>query len=120
MTTSTWEKFYDEFRRRRVVFLEQLGDARDEHERAARASVLLNRLMFVRFLQSGGFIKGHAARADYRYLRNGLRRSRARGEGRYHAEVLRTLFFEGFAKPENARAPRAKRLVGGVPHLRGP
>src|SRR2546421_404006 len=106
MTTSTWEKFYDEFRRRRVVFLEQLGDTRDEHERAARASVLLNRLMFVYFLQSGGFIKGHAARADYRYLQNGLKRSRARGEGLYHAEFLRALFFEGFAKPEHARAPR--------------
>src|SRR5256714_4173023 len=113
------KKFYDEFRRRRLDFLEQLGGARDEEERAARASVLLNRLMFVYFLQSGGFIKGHAARADYRYLQNGLRRSRARGEGRYHAEFLRTLFFEGFAKPENARAPRAKRLVGVVPYLGG-
>src|SRR2546421_7575829 len=119
MTTSTWEKFYDEFRRRRVVFLEQLGDTRDEHERAARASVLLNRLMFVYFLQSGGFIKGHAARADYRYLQNRLKESRARGEGLYHSEFLRALFFEGFAKPLNARAPRAKRLVGVVPHLGG-
>src|SRR2546423_3787245 len=118
MTTSTWEKFYEEFRHQRVVFIE-LGDDRDEQERAARASVLLNRLMFVYFLQSAGFIKGHAARADYRYLQNGLKRSRARGEGLYHTEFLRALFFEGFAKPENARAPRAKRLVGVVPYLRG-
>ncbi|PYS96586.1 MAG: ATP-binding protein, partial [Acidobacteria bacterium] len=111
------KKFYDEFRLRRLDFLERLHGINDEHERAALASVLLNRLMFVYFLQSGGFIKGHAARADYRYLQNELRRSRARGEGRYHAEFLRTLFFEGFAKPEHARTPRAKRLVGVVPHL---
>src|SRR5436305_2071915 len=113
------KKFYEEFRRRRLDFLEQLGGVRDEQERAARASVLLNRLMFVYFLQSGGLIKGHAARADYRYLQNKLKESRARGEGRYHSEFLRALFSEGFAKPLNARASRAKRLIGVVPHLGG-
>src|SRR3989440_7665971 len=111
------KKFDEEFRQRRLDFIEQLGGISDEQERSRYASVLLNRLMFVYFLQSGGFIRGHAARADYRYLQNGLRRSRARGEGLYHAEFLRALFFEGFAKPEHARAPRAKRLVGVVPHL---
>ncbi|MGH9941676.1 MAG: Eco57I restriction-modification methylase domain-containing protein, partial [Pyrinomonadaceae bacterium] len=113
------KKFYAAFREQHLAFLEQIKGIDDEHDRRWYASVLLNRLMFIYFLQSKGFIKGRGAAQDYKYLQNELKRSRERGADRYYGEFLDTLFFEGFAKPEDRRGETAKRLIGGVPYLNG-
>jgi hypothetical protein len=113
------KKFYAAFREQHLAFLEQIKGIDDEHDRRWYASVLLNRLMFIYFLQSKGFIKGHEAQADYKYLQNELKRSRERGTNRYYSEFLDALFFEGFAKPEEKRVGAAKSLIGGVPYLNG-
>jgi hypothetical protein len=75
--------------------------------------------MFIYFLQSKGFIKGHAPAQDYKYLQNELKRSHERGANRYYSAFLDALFFEGFAKPETARGEQAVKLIGGVPYLNG-
>ncbi len=113
------KKFYAAFREQHLSFLEQIKGIDDEHDRRWYASVLLNRLMFIYFLQSKGFIKGHEAAQDYKYLQNELRHSRERGADLYYNEFLEALFFEGFAKPEDKRGDAAKKLIGGVPYLNG-
>ena len=113
------KKFYAAFREQHLAFLEQLTGIDDEHDRRWYASVLLNRLMFIYFLQSKGFIKGHTPAQDYKYLQNELKQSQARGANLYYSEFLDALFFEGFAKPETARSEQAVKLIGGAPYLNG-
>jgi Putative DNA-binding domain len=113
------KKFYSEFYDQHLAFIEHIKGISDEHDRRWYASVLLNRLMLIYFLQSKGFIKGHSADADYRYVQNELARNRERGKDCYYSEFLGTLFFEGFAKPEDDRGDEAKGLIGGVPYLNG-
>ena len=41
------------------------------------------------------------------------------GQGRYYSEFLKTLFFEGFAKPADKRKPGANALLGSIVYLNG-
>ena len=68
------------------------------------ASVMLNRLMFIYFIQKKGFPERR--RTDY--LRTKLGESQANGTDRYYTDFLCPLFFEGFAKPESERDVEAK------------
>ncbi|MEK6283254.1 MAG: ATP-binding protein [Acidobacteriota bacterium] len=113
------KKFYSEFYDQHLAFIEHIKGIDDEHDRRWYASVLLNRLMLIYFLQSKGFIKGHSDDADFKYLRNELSRSRERGKDRYYHEFLNELFFEGFAKAQEDRTDSANELIGGVPYLNG-
>lgn len=113
------KKFYTEFREEHLAFIEYIKGIDSEHDRRWYASVLLNRLMFIYFLQSKGFIKGHEARQAFRYLQDEFKRSGERGKDRYYSEFLDALFFEGFAKPESNRSTEAWALVGSVPYLNG-
>ena len=87
---------------------------KSDADREWYASVLLNRLMFIYFLQKRGFIQGNS-----RYLDDKLDESQARGPDRYYSEFLDALFFEGFAKPEHERSAQAKALLGPIPYLNG-
>lgn len=113
------KKFYSEFYDQHLAFIEHIKGIKDDHDRRWYASVLLNRLMLVYFLQSKGFIKGHSTGADYRYLQDELAASRKRSKDLYYNEFLAALFFEGFAKAEEDRTDKAKGLVGVVPYLNG-
>lgn len=113
------KKFYSEFYDQHLAFIEHIKGINDEHDRRWYASVLLNRLMLIYFLQSKGFIKGHTPDADYKYLQNELAASRECGKDRYYGEFLGGLFFDGFAKTEDDRSETAKGLIGDVPYLNG-
>jgi hypothetical protein len=113
------KKFYNEFYDQHLAFIEHIKGIRDEHDRRWYASVLLNRLMLVYFLQSKGFIHGNSAHPNYRYLQDELGASRKRGKDSYYYEFLSALFFDGFAKPEEDRSAATKKLVGSVPYLNG-
>ena len=78
------------------------------------ASVMLNRLMFIYFIQKKDFLNN-----DPDYLRTKLEESQANGTDRYYTDFLCPLFFEGFAKPESERSREAKQLLGKVPYLNG-
>ena len=107
------KKFYDAFSQRRVDFIVLIQGIDDEAVRFWYGSVLLNRLMFIYFLQKKGFIQSDD------YLEDKLEASKRRGSDRYYSEFLEALFFEGFAKPESQRSPEAKKLVGPIPYLNG-
>ncbi len=105
-------RFYDRFQKEREEFLSALGGDAARGDRERYASVTLNRLMFVYFVQKRGFLDG-----DPDYLRNRLRRVRQkRGPGHFHPfylRLLRRLFHDRHEPPEaGAGAP-----LGNVPHL---
>ena len=78
------------------------------------ASVMLNRLMFIYFIQKKGFLND-----DTDYLQTKLTESQADSTDQYYTAFLCPLFFEGFAKPEAERSEEAKHLLGTVPYLNG-
>ena len=109
------KKFYGAYKEQHDAFLELISGIADERDRRWYASVLLNRLMFIYFLQKKGFLDG----GDTFYLRTKLEMCRAQGENHYFERFLKALFFEGFAKPEAERSAEARALLGSVRYLNG-
>ncbi len=108
------KRFYDRFKAEHDAFLKFLKGIPDEDMQRWYVSVMLNRLMFIYFIQKRGFLNG-----DRDYLRNKLADSKRRGKSRFYREFLCPLFFEGFAKMPEERSPHARRLLGEVPYLNG-
>jgi Putative DNA-binding domain/Putative RNA methylase family UPF0020 len=111
----TTKKFYKEFEQQHVEFVSLIEGIADERDKAWYASVLLNRLMFIYFLQGKGFVDNK----NYDYLQEKLQASQASGKDRYYSEFLNALFFEGFAKPENTRTSEINALLGKIKYLNG-
>ncbi len=103
--------FYQRFEKERAAFQEFLSGIPDENLERWYVAVMMNRLMFIYFLQEKGFLGG----GDQRYLQNRLTACR----GNYHRDVLCPLFFEGFALRETERSPAIRLLLGQVPYLNG-
>lgn len=110
----TTKKFYTEFQAQHLAFVELIAGIPDARERRWYASVLLNRLMFVYFLQRKGFVDG----GNMDYLRDKLAATKRAGKN-FYADFLRPLFFEGFAKPAEHRTPEARALLGTIKYLNG-
>ena len=108
------KRFYEKFRTLRAEFIELIEGIDRTPDREWYASVLLNRLMFIYFLQKRGFIQSNG-----KYLDDKLKESQTRGPDRYYSGFLDALFFEGFAKPEHERSAEAKSLLGPIPYLNG-
>ena len=89
---------------------------RDSDEGMQRwyVSVILNRLMFIYFIQKKGFLND-----DRYYLRTNLRRNNQAGRDQYYHAFLCPLFFQGFATSEDNRSDATKSLLGNVPYLNG-
>lgn len=109
------KKFYKEFEKLHLQFLPLVLGIDHEADRRWYTSVILNRLMFVYFLQRKGFIDN----GDLNYLQNKLEESKQRGENLFYEELLQALFFESFAKPETDRDPSVQVLVGNIRYLNG-
>ena len=108
------KRFYDRFKAEHDAFLRFLKGIPEEGMQRWYVSVMLNRLMFIYFIQKKGFLGG-----DDNYLRRQLDRSRERGDGLYYREFLCPLFFQGFARRESERSEETNRLLGRVPYLDG-
>ena len=111
----TTKKFFARYSEQHAKLLEQIEGIADDRDRRWYASVILNRLMFVWFLQKKFFLDG----GNTDYLLTKLGESSPRGPDRFFGEFLNALFFEAFAKPEADRSPRARQLTGTVPYLNG-
>lgn len=106
------KKFYDRFKKQHDVFLQFIEGIPDEDFQRWYASVMLNRLMFIYFVQKKGFLDG-----DTDYLRNRLAQVTG-GKGRnFYRDFLCPLFFEGFAQKDHS--PETRRMLGDVPYLNG-
>ncbi len=108
------KRFYERFKKEHEAFLTFLKGIPDVEMQRGYVSVMLNRLMFIYFIQKKGFLNG-----DTDYLRTNLSRSKAAGPDRFYQTFLCPLFFEGFAKPETERTAATNQRLGEVPYLNG-
>jgi type I restriction-modification system DNA methylase subunit len=108
------KKFYDRFKDEHERFLKFIKGIPDGHMEGWYASVMMNRLMFLYFIQAKSFLDGNVD-----YLRDKLSDSKGRGSNRYYREFLCPLFFEGSAKRKDQRSSAVNNLLGDVPYLNG-
>ena len=112
------KRFYERFRTELSAFGEFIKGITARGDRDWYASLMLNRMMFVYFVQKQGFLDG-----DIDYLRNRLRIVQEQsGGGRFqhfYRLFLLRLFHEGLGQPEAQRAPDLAALLGKVPFLNG-
>ena len=110
--------FYRDFDTQRKGFLKFIEGIKEVADREWYASVMLNRLMFVYFIQRKGFLDG-----DSNYLRNRLRRcQQENGKDKFYSfyrYFLLRLFHEGFGKRRKDRTPDLEKLLGNIPYLNG-
>lgn len=107
------KKFFDDFKKNLAEFMPQIQGIDHENDRRWYASVILNRLMFVYFLQRKQFIDGNEW-----YLQHKLEATEHSSQN-FYRDFLLPLFFEGFAMPEDARSKAVKALIGKVKYLNG-
>jgi len=107
-------RFYDRFKTEHDAFQKFVTGIPDAAMERWYVSVMLNRLMFIYFIQKKSFLDG-----DMNYLRNRLAASQRRGKDRFYRDFLCPLFFEGFAKREQERSAAMNELLGKVPYLNG-
>lgn len=110
--------FYRDFDTQRKAFLKFIDGIGEVADREWYASVMLNRLMFVYFIQRKGFLD-----ADPSYLCNRLNRcKKEQGKDKFYTfyrYFLLRLFHEGFGKRRQDRAPDLEGLLGNIPYLNG-
>jgi len=108
------KKFYDRFKTEHDAFLKFINGIPDEEMLRWYTSVMLNRLMFIYFIQKKGFLD-----SDDNYLRNKLVQSEENSKDCFYKAFLCPLFFEGFAKKEDERSKEMNHLLGKIPYLNG-
>lgn len=110
------KRFFDRFQKEHAAFLQFISGIAEAADREWYASVMLNRLMFVYFVQRKGFLDG-----DRDYLRNRLARMRAaHGSDKFfsfYRYFLLRLFHEGLGGKNRGR--ELEELIGRIPYLNG-
>jgi hypothetical protein len=112
------KKFYERFKKEHDAFLKFIDGIADMGDAQWYASVMLNRLMFIYFIQKKGFLDG-----DIDYLRNRLARvQELKGKGKFHTfyrYFMLSLCHEVLAKKERTLDKDLAALIGNVPYLNG-
>ena len=110
--------FYRDFDAHRIAFLKFIDGIEEVADREWYASVMLNRLMFVYFIQRKGFLDD-----DHDYLRHRLARcQQENGKDKFYSfyrYFLLRLFHEGFGQRPKQRAAGLEKLLGRIPYLNG-
>lgn len=108
------KKFYERFKTEHSSFLSFIKGIPDKQMQGWYASVMINRLMFLYFIQEKSFLDD-----DQDYLRNKLAESRDRKPDAYYRDFLCPLFFQGFARKKAERSAATNKLLGEIPYLNG-
>ena len=112
------KKFYDRFKEEHQDFLGFIEGINNLADREWYASLMLNRMMFIYFIQKRSFLDN-----DPDYLRHRLQTVRRQhGAGRFagfYRLFLLKLFHEGLGQPEAERDQELDALLGRVPYLNG-
>ena len=112
------KRFYDRFKKEHEAFLGFIEGVKDLADQEWYASLMLNRMMFIYFIQKRGFLDNNTD-----YLRDRLEKVRQQyGNGRFnrfYRLFLLRLFHEGLGQPEASRSPDLEALLGRVPFLNG-
>jgi len=117
-TSEVTKKFYEDFKNQHESLTAQIQGL-PESESHSYSSLLLNRLMFIYFLQKKEFING-----DSNYLRNCLHKIQKLNTDvkfySFYKDLLRTLFFDGLnKKPHNFLDPQIAEILGDPPYING-
>src|SRR5258706_15051621 len=105
------ERFYTHFKVKYSNFLSHIQGISVQEQREEYASFLLNRLMFLYFMQKKGLLNG-----DLNYLQNRLHMIQLHyGADRFYRKFLRPLFLEGLST--STRTVELEALLGNVPYL---
>ncbi len=112
------KRFYDRFKKEQQAFLGFIEGIEEVADREWYASLMLNRMMFIYFIQKRGFLDNNPD-----YLRDRLRTVRQRyGADRFdsfYSLFLLSLFHEGLGMPESERDAELVAELGQVPYLNG-
>lgn len=112
------KRFYEAFKQQHDQFLGFIDGLASVSDRQWYASLMLNRLMFVYFIQKKRFLDG-----DIDYLKNRLAQVRAaKGADQFHSfyrAFLLKLFHGGLATAAGARDLETTSLLGTIPYLNG-
>jgi hypothetical protein len=110
------KQFYKRFQNEHAAFLKMISGISDTSDGEWYASLILNRLMFIYFIQRKGFLDG-----DRDYLRNRLKRMRSEhGKNQFYSfyqYFLLRLFHEGLGAKK--RSSELEALIGRIPYLNG-
>jgi hypothetical protein len=112
------KRFYDRFKSEHAAFMKFIKGIKHDPDLQWYTSLMLNRLMFVYFIQKKGFLDG-----DVDYLRNRLARMRQQhGKDKFYSfyrYFLIRLFHEGLGQAPKQRKAELDKLLGKVPFLNG-
>lgn len=106
------KKFYDRFKVEHDSFFKFIHGIPEDNLHKWYASVMINRLMFIYFVQKKGFLDGNV-----NYLQVKLKESKKKDKNLFYREFLCPLFFKGFAQEK--RSPETNKLLGKIPYLNG-
>ena len=117
-TSTVTKKFFDRFKRQHEDLASSIKGLTPE-EAGSYATLLLNRLMFIYFLQKKEFLN-----SDSNYLRTCLRQIQSLEQPAsfygFYRDLLLVLFFEGLNKKErDFSAPQIQKIIGQVPYVNG-
>ena len=112
-------QFYREFKSRLSEFRDFIEGIKAETSREWYAALMLNRLMFIYFIQKKNFLNG-----DKNYLRSRLWMVQKKyGENEFNKKFyrvfLRVLFSDGLGTPLKNRKNHLANILGQVPYLNG-
>ncbi len=116
-TEKTTKKFYDHFKKQHAVFIKYINGLDSQANKEWYASLMLNRLMFIYFIQKKGFLNN-----DVHYLRTKLNQVyQIQGENKFYSfyrHFLLAFFHEGLGA-EHRDNKELIALIGNVPYLNG-
>lgn len=113
------KRFYAQFQSQHKAFVDTfIKGISEQGDREWYASLMLNRLMFVYFIQSKKFLD-----RDEDYLCHRLEwMQRDHGRDQFYSfyrTFLLRLFHDGLATPKDERTPEIEALIGDIPYLNG-
>lgn len=112
------KKFYEEFKKNKDNFSKFIEGMKETVDKEWYSSLMLNRLMFIYFIQKKGFLNN-----DLNYMRNKLNEiQEKRGDNKFYSfyrEFLLVLFHEGFARELDKRSSQTMQIIGKIPYLNG-
>ena len=112
------KKFYQEFKNHHTAFLKFIKGIESVVDKEWYASLMLNRLMFIYFIQKKGFLDD-----NINYLTHKLRETqKKKGKNKFYSfyrNFLLVLFHKGLGSPESERTTEIIQEIGKVPYLNG-
>ena len=108
----TSKRFFDRYRTEYFVFLKHITGIPNDTDRDRYASLMLTRLVFLYFIQPGGFLN-----EDTTYLSNHLNRIQSGKDNdlNFYRDFLLILFHAGLSNQEHP--PKLTAFLGNVPFL---